>query len=299
MDAFGRRGRDTGARGDATEGDVFVNAQAFAEYLQIDAVNWSTLKELRRSPLHYHYRLHNAREDKPILRGGRAAHTAVFEPDRFMLEYAVFDHENKGGKVVRNGKAWDTFKAANAHRSIITPAEYARALTYRDAVRSHPLAKPYLERGRAEFAIRWRDDETGLNLKARLDFLSDSKPALVDLKGSGSIAYSAFSSMAYKLAYHCQLGFYRWGLKCALGLDLPVIVIAVEAEAPHDVAVFEYGEPELDAGLNEARSLLVKLAYHREKNVWPGQYAEEQVLEFPSWATERDDENLTELGLED
>jgi hypothetical protein len=235
----------------------------------------------------------HGRKEKPIMRGGRAAHTAVFEPDRFALEYAVFK-----GKV-RRGKAWEAFAAAHAGDTIVSVKEYSKAIAYRDAVRAHWMAQPYLEKGRAEFAIQWRDDETGLPLKARLDFLSDSKSAIVDLKGSGSIAYPAFSSTAYKMGYHCQLGFYRWGAKCALGLDLPVKIIAVEAEAPHDVTVFDYGEEELDAGLHEARSLLVKLAYHREKNVWPGQYEEELVLQFPTWATKRDDENLTELGLED
>jgi hypothetical protein len=275
-----------------------VSPRAFADYLGIDAVNWSTLKELRKSPLHYKHRLGSPRADKANLRAGRAAHTAVFEPDRFLVDYALFDHENKGGKVVRNGKVWDAFKATNAHRTIITPTEYQRAITYRDAVRSHILAKPYLASGQAEKTIAWRDPETGLDLKARLDFLSDGKPALVDLKGSASIAYGRFSSTAYKMGYHCQLGFYQWGVKEALGLDVPVMVIAVEDAEPHDVGVFEYLPDCLEAGLNECRSLLTKLAYRRETNTWPGQYEEEQVLEFPTWATPDANDDIAELGLE-
>jgi hypothetical protein len=276
-----------------------MNAIEFGHYAAIDAVNWSTLKELRRSPLHYRHRLTSPLEDKANLRAGRAAHTAVFEPDRFLLDYALFDHKNKGGKVVRNGNIWKEFRAANAHRTIITPAEYRRAITYRDAVRANKFAMVYLERGQAEKTITWRDPESGLNLKARLDFLSESSPAVVDLKGTGSIVYSRFAATAYKMGYHCQLGFYQWGVREALGLTVPVKVIAVEDGPPHDVGVMEYGEPELEAGLNEVRSLLVKLAYHRERDEWPGQYTEEQVLEFPTWATERDDENVSELGLED
>lgn len=269
----------------------------FADYLKLDAVNWSTLRELRKSPLQYRYRLDNAREDTATLRRGRTNHTALFEPDRFMLEYAVFDHENKGGKVVRNGKAWDAFREANAGRTIITPEEYARALAIRDAVRASPLASKYLQRGTAEKSIQWRDDATGLLCKARLDFESTDPPAIVDLKGSASIAYGRFASTSYKMGYHCQMGFYRWGAKMALGVDLPVIIIPVEINAPHDVTAFEYGEPELEAGLSEVRSLLIKLAYHREKNVWPGQYDEVQVLEFPSWATP-DANDISELELE-
>jgi hypothetical protein len=270
-----------------------TTAIAFTDYLAIDAVNWTTLKEMRRSPLHYKHRLAHARPDTSPLRAGRSAHTAVFEPDRFMLDYAVFK-----GKT-RRGKAWEEFLAAHPGQTILTVKEYATALAYRDAVRKSPLASPYLATGEAEKAIEWTDPETGLRCKARLDFLSTSRPAIVDLKGSATIAYGAFIATAYRMGYHCQLGLYQWGVKEALGLDLPVVVIPVEANAPHDVGAFPYGEPELEAGLNEARSMLVKLAYHLEKNDWPGQYDEEQVIEFPAWVTRHEDENLTDLGLED
>lgn len=270
-----------------------MSPQAFNDYLKIDAVNWSTLKEMRRSPLHYKYRLSSPRKDTATLRAGRAAHTAVFEPDRFLLDYAMFDG------AVRRGKAWDAFVDANPHRTIIKPDEYHRALAIRDAVRSHPLAVPYLARGKAEHPVTWTDDETGLRCKARVDFLSDSKPAIVDLKTSSTIDYSPFCSTAYRLAYFCQMGLYQWGMKVATGRELPVVVIAVEAGPPHDVGVFPYGADELEAGLNEARSLLTKLAYHREKDTWPGQYAEELELQFPTWATKREDENVADLGLED
>ena len=272
---------------------------SFTEYLEIEAVNWSTLKEMRRSALHYRHRVTVPREDTASLRAGRIAHTAVFEPERFATDYALFDHENKGGKVVRNGNVWEEFKKANAHKTIITPAEHAKAMALSAAVRAHPLASPYLQRGHAEKTIQWTDPETGLRCKGRIDFDSSSKRAIVDLKSSASIAYGPFASTSYRLGYHCQLGFYQWGYKEATGEDLPVVVIPVEASAPHDVTAFEYSQDCLDTGREEARSLLVKLAHHREKNTWPGQYAEELVLEFPAWVDADDNEDISDLGLED
>jgi hypothetical protein len=265
---------------------------SFDDYLAIDAVNWSTLKELRKSPKHYRHRLQVPRVDTAGLRRGRAAHTATFEPDRFLLDYVVFK-----GKT-RRGKTWDAFKAAHPTESIIKPDEYRRALAIRDAVRGHPLAGPYLEDGEAEKAIQWVDDGSGLRCKARLDFVSRSKPSIVDLKTTGSISYPVFASTAYRLGYHCQAGFYGDGAKRSGLGDLPFVVIAVEAEPPHDVAVFEYLGDCTDAGLDEVRSLLVKLSYHRERNEWPGMYAEEQILEFPSWATPDANDDVAELGLE-
>ncbi len=271
----------------------------FAAYLEIEGVNWSTLKELHfKSALHYRHRLDNPREDTKALRKGRVNHTAVFEPERLLSEYVIFDHENKAGKIVKTGKVWDEFEATHADKTILTPSEYADAIAVRDAVRNHPLARPYLERGEAEKAITWRDQETGLACKSRLDFVSKSKPALVDLKSSANIEYGKFASTAYRLAYHCQLAFYDAGLIATESLDLPVVVIAVEQTPPYDVGVFEYNPDCLEAGRERVASLLTKLAYFREMNVWPGQYSEEQVLEFPSWATPDASDDLTDLGLE-
>jgi hypothetical protein len=271
----------------------------FAAYLDIDAVNWSTLKDLRRSPLHYKHGVGTKRKETPAMRKGRVNHTAVFEPDRLALDYAIFTEKNKAGKVVKSGKAYTAFRKANNGRTILSPPEYAHACALRDAVRSHPLAGPYLERGEAEKCLQWTDDETGLKCKARLDFLSSGKPALVDLKSTADIAYSIFCSRAYKMGYHCQLGFYDWGLVTALKLHLPVVVIAVEQTPPYDVGVFEYDPDCIDTGRNETRSLLTKLAYFREQNVWPGQYAEEMALGFPGWVDASENEDTSDLGLEE
>ncbi len=80
----------------------------FAEYLKLPAVNWSTLKAGRTSPLHYKHRLENPLEDSTRLAMGRGAHTALFEPDRFLLDYALFAGPR------RAGKEWKAFKAASA-----------------------------------------------------------------------------------------------------------------------------------------------------------------------------------------
>lgn len=269
-----------------------MNALDFRNYAALDGVNWSTLKELRRSPKHYRHRLAVPREDSPSLAMGRAVHTAVFEPDRFALDYAVFKGE------VRRGKEWDAFKASHANDTILKLDEYQRCIAIRDAVRRHPLAAPYLERGSAEQTVQWTDPETGLPCKMRVDFLSASKPALLDLKTTRTIEYAPFASTACRLGYHCQMAFYRRGIKACTGSDLPVVIVAVETEAPHDVAVFEYGEDALYAGDHEIASLLTRLAYHRETDTWPGMYAEEQVLELPAWATPDESNDLTELELE-
>src|SRR5689334_13632573 len=89
----------------------------FEDYRKIDAVNASSLKEMRKSPKHYLHRLKNPIDDTPRLGLGRATHTAVFEPDRLLLDYAVWEGD-------RRGKAYAEFCEVNAERTILKTAEY-------------------------------------------------------------------------------------------------------------------------------------------------------------------------------
>lgn len=262
-----------------------------AEYAALDAVNWSTLKVLRRSPLHYQHARANPRADADYLAMGRAVHTAVLEPDRFALDYAIWTGER------RAGKAWEAFKEANAARTILTEREYGTCLAIRDAVRAHPRAAAYLERGQAERAIVWTDAATGLRCKARLDFISSSRPAVVDLKTARSVEPRRFGTASAQLLYHGQLAFYRAGWRAVTGADLDPVILAVESEAPHDVVVYRFEEETRDEGDALAAALLEQLAERRRSGDWPGiDRGEEQLLALPRWALP-DDDGADDLGI--
>jgi exodeoxyribonuclease VIII len=259
----------------------------FAAYLAIDAVNWTSLKPLRDgSPLHYVHGLDNPIEDTALLAGGRALHSASFEPDTFPLHYAVYTGPTKGKGCRKERKAFDQ---ANAEKTVITEESYRAVLGARDAIRKHPLVKPYLESGAAEQPIFWTDPETGLACKGRLDFISlGARGAILDLKSTITVDQRRFSATAARLGYHCQAAFYRAGWKVATGEDLPVRLIAVERTAPHDVAVFQVNDDALYAAEEELHGLLARVAECRQSGKWPGRYETEQVLELPRWVFPED-----------
>lgn len=267
-------------------------AETFAEYLSRDALHWTKLKEASRSPLHYRWRCDNDRPDSPSLLLGRAAHCAVFEPDRFPVDYAVFKGE------ARRGKAWEEFKAANEDRSILRADEYATCLDMRDAVHRHEVAKRYLAKGKAEQTIAWTDPLTGLACKGRADWISDSESALCDLKTTANLDPPWFAARVARLMYHGQLAFYGDGLRESAGLDLPARIIAVEAQPPHDVAVFVLDEDALWAGHNLALDLLRKVAACRTAATWPGRFEDaEQPLPLPPWAFPMDNNDGLDLTV--
>jgi len=250
----------------------------FADYCAIEAVNWSSLKEMSRSPLHYRWHLEHPTPDTPAMQFGRAAHCAALEPDEFARRYVLWP--DAAGH--RYGKAWDEFCAANEGKEALREADYGRALAVRDAVRANQDAHALLEGCQTEVTLTWTDAETDIACKARLDAYKPD--ALIDLKTSADIEAQHFGRTAARLLYHGQLAYYHAGAcSCAGLVDLPVRIIAVEAEPPHDVCVYEVSDDDLWAGMELVQDLLAQLRRCRDTDSWLGRYVGPQPLWLPGW----------------
>jgi PDDEXK-like domain of unknown function (DUF3799) len=247
----------------------------FEQYVDMPEVHATGLRDLAVSPLLYHWRQTSKRPDTDRLRIGRACHTAVLEPDRFLLEYTVW----RGG--VRRSKKWDAFKEANSDKTILTMPQYDQALRVRDAVRSHAVAKRLIEQGRTELTLKWQHVRTGLACKARLDHLG---LALSDLKTCRNPDPRKFSADAARYGYAMQLAFYADGCAQVLGELPPVKIIAAQNTAPYDVAVFDLDEDVLGHGRAETERLIDLLVECKRANHWPGIAPEEVALKLPLWA---------------
>src|SRR3990167_8857553 len=93
----------------------------FERYVGIaDALHATGLKDMLMSPLHYNWWRTHKRADKDTFRVGRAGHTAILEPDRFLLEYTVWRNKPDGKTRKRDGKEWEAFKEANKDKTILT-----------------------------------------------------------------------------------------------------------------------------------------------------------------------------------
>jgi hypothetical protein len=268
-------------------------AESFAAYQAIRAVNYSSLRNLHvassplvMSPLRYrHFQTHTRPETDAML-VGRAGHTAVFEPDRFPLEYVVWSHGR------RQGPRWTNFKAFAAAdgKTVLTEAQYETAIAIRDAVRGNALAMWYLDRGDPEKTLTWTDPVTRLRCKGRLDWFSRSHPCVVDLKTARDIDARMFGASAARMGYHRQLAMYANGAVAnELLVDPRAVIIAVENAPPHEVAVYALDADALAAGAEEVAALLACLKTCIETNRWPGRYEKEQTLELPSWLFDEDD----------
>jgi len=264
----------------------------YESYTAIDAVNWSTLRAMAQSPLAYRYAAAHPREDTATFRLGRLTHMAILEPECFERDVCVYPGP------VRRGREWDAFRAANASREIVTATEFALARCASEAALSHPVARHHLTGiAETEVVLTWTDAATKIDCKARVDRMTTQY--LLEVKTAREVAPWPFGRQCAALKYHGQFAFYLDGARAA-GRDLPgsPIVIAIQPEPPHDVAVYTVPDDVLDAGRELYRGLLNRLLRCRESGHWPGVCEGEIALQLPAWAYGEDDTPSTGIELD-
>jgi hypothetical protein len=266
-----------------------IAALPFEQYIALEGVHATGLKDMHVSPLLYHWRQKQKRADSDTLRRGRASHTAILEPDRFMRDYVLWPKSN--GR--RYGKKWDAFKEMAGERTIITEDIYDASLRMRDAVRSHRDAAAILsERGQPELTVKWTHPRTGAKCVSRFDWLCS---VLADLKSTRNPAPGKFASDAARFGYMLQLGFYGDAAAVSGFGALPTVIIAAQNVAPFDVGVYDIPERELQPGRDQYEKALDKLIECTRAGIWPGVAPERTELHMPAWAT-GEDEALTFSG---
>ena len=251
----------------------------FAVYRGIKAVNWSKLKNMRDSPLHYLHGLTAPDVDSPIRLLGRVGHTLALEPQKFEREYAVYDGDGSIASV-----DYKAFARANVGKQIVKGKGIVAARGMAASVRAHPVASKLLEGALTEQTLTWVDPDTGLACKARVDFLNPTTRLLGDYKTTNSINSRRFGALAARLGHHCQLAHYANGCRIALGWEPELVkIIASESAEPHDCAVYALEPDDIEAGREEVSRLMAQLAECYATNVWPGQCPDESRLVLPPW----------------
>lgn len=245
-------------------------------YEEIQAVNKSTLWEMRKSPLHYWHLMHDAqKEDTAAMRFGRAAHKRMLQPSTFPDEYAVApecDRRTKEGKQI-----WEALTATG--KEIISSADMDRILAMEKefaAVRHRFL---WDEEYQTEKALTWTDSETGIACKGRLDVIMPDM--IIDYKTTTNASTDAFMREALRYGYDLQAAMYMEAAR-ANGYDPKAFVfIAQEKDAPYLINILYAGDAFIDRGTWIMRDLLAKYKECRDKDIWPGYGTNELIL--PEW----------------
>lgn len=250
----------------------------FADYLALDAVSASSLKQVADCPA----KVGVVKEQSAAMALGSLTHCAILEPDELERRYAVTDLERSGTK------AWNAADEEAGGRELVKRADWDAALRMCNAVWAHPTARALLTGAVTERTLVWQDAETGLLCKARLDAASPLGGA-VDVKTAASAHPREWARQAARLRYHWQAAHYLTGC-VALGHPADAFTfIVVESAPPHIVAVYELDYDSVEAGYCQLRKAFRRYAECRRANTWPafGEYIE--TVRLPAWALTEDE----------
>lgn len=260
------------------------------EYAAIQALNWSTAKLIETSPRLLRWRAEHPAADTDALRVGRAIHCASLESERWRTAYVAKPHFGDMRTKIARRARMDWLATLPPAVEMLSAEEHALAERCAAAVREHPVARDLLRSGRAEEIITWTDEATGVDCKARLDFIAPLY--VVDLKSSRHSSVRMIVRQFADLLYHGQIAMYHDGA-IAAGLipsdaDGPYAIV-VQTVEPYDVVALELSRAALETGRELYRSCLRKYVACQAADWWPGISPDLITLDLPPWAAGGDE----------
>lgn len=276
-----------------------VENMPFDDYLAVDALSSTALKQLARSPWHYRNRVDI--EPTPAMLSGTLAHCAVLEPEAMDKRYAVLPEgaprrptkaqwsaKNPSPESLASMRWWSDFTEQTNGRELVQFNDYALCQSQLTAITEHPDLANLLREGRGEVSLFWIDKATGIYCKARPDWMPNPdgkriKP--VDIKTCADESPSGFGRAAARLRYDLQAAHYTAGIEAVTKLHVDAFVFAAVSSKPPVLAVPYVLTDEIrDQGKDDRRELMDRLAWCRRENEWPAYGSGFQLLDFPAYA---------------
>lgn len=260
-------------------------------YFNNPAMSQSKLKDLKKSPKHFWAKHINPdrllQEETEAMRFGSAAHMCLLEPQLFMETYIAMPSINRKTNVGK--EAYAQFIEENKGKTVITTDDMVTVKRMRDAVLNKKISRLLLNNGQAEVELYWKDKDTGIHCKAKLDYVikpsSEVPTGLIpDLKTTTNANPDAFAKSAYDFGYYNQAAWYEEAFFQNYGTRPPFVFIAVEKTEPFECGFFAADEQMLEIGRKENRRLLNLYNECQTNNRWPGYEDKINSIGLPGWA---------------
>lgn len=250
-------------------------------------VSNSTLKlATQYSPKKFHHRFFMAGEksDTKPMKIGRLAHMALLEGAKFCERYVVmpeFVGLTLDGKVSAQSKQAKDKRAAWLDDQpptalIVTEQERDKIVGMIDSILSHKMASDFLSAGIAETSGYFTDAKTGIRCRIRPDFMCEKRRFITEFKTTRDCRESEFKWDIYGERYDSkwydfQLAMQGVGFQAITGKPLEVAAwVAVETEAPYEVAVHPMTLPVQELGEIKLRRALDVVKACIDSGSWPG-----------------------------
>lgn len=243
-------------------------------------------KTILRSPAHYKYQQEN-RVEKSAFDLGHAVHSMILGVG---LEIVAIPDEvlaSNGAASTKEAKSFIAESRENGKVPLKADV-IAECVAITESVLFHPLARTLLEQpGKAEQSLFAKDPETGVWLRARVDYLperTDGQALVVDIKTAVSADPRDFGRSAAEYGYDIQESWYRHVLELARGdKDIGFRFVVVAKTPPYLVSVIELDAEYAMCGESRMRRAIELFKECSDKNEWPGYEAVTHLVGPPRW----------------
>lgn len=213
-------------------------------------------------------------EDTEALILGRAAHHALLGERYFSDRYIIRPEKLIGANGFKpwhgNRDACKEWMKRNAHLTVLSPSEAEQITGMAAALARHPLVIEGALNGYVECSMFWRDQRTGIWLKARPDVIPSDAGLYVDIKKTRSVEYFALQATLDDYGYYMQAALIFEG---ATQLKLPTeqfTFLFFENDYPHLVRDVTLSAEDIALGAEVNISMLEKFARCWRTGEWPG-----------------------------
>ncbi|GAB2519771.1 PD-(D/E)XK nuclease-like domain-containing protein [Paramicrobacterium agarici] len=246
------------------------------EYHAHPALSSTQARQILDSPAKYHYAQTHPQEARHEFDLGTAVHTKVLGTGS---DVEVLNFDNYRTKAAQQAR--DEARACGLVPMLAVDMEPVNDMA--EAVLSHPLAKTLFEQeGNPEASVFATDPETGVEVRARFDFLGK---IAVDLKTTaGEASPHGFAKSAASYRYNVQQEHYLFAHNIVQGEAPPMVFVVVEKAAPYLVGVHQLDRDFSDMGKVQARKARERFAECTASGVWPGYPEEVNLVIPPMWA---------------
>lgn len=267
----------------------FGTEMSNADYHAHKAISKSDLDAARKSGKHLYDKLYGPpRESTAAFDMGTVVHASAL-PGEDAGEIAVRMPEGMK-KTTKEGKA---FVAEHQGKIILNSSDAYAIDQMMLSLREHPFSASLVNgelKGKAEQSFFCTDTETGLELKARPDFILDDCSLILDLKTTADASPKGFQSSIARYRYFVQASHYLDCIEAATGTrPQAFLFVVVEKTRPFSTAVYMADQPMIDLGKQHAREDLNNIAQWIADDNFPGYSERVEEISLPKWMLPKED----------
>lgn len=257
----------------------FIKDMPNDTYHASKGVSKSGLDKIARSPAHF--KSMQFKSPTRAMAIGTAIHAAILEPERYKEDYFFTGCVDRVKPLYKAAKK-AAKKTGLTDDFILTSPEAGKVRNMRKAVEQNETAMHELNKeGDAELSAICIDPETGVQLRARYDFLNCDR-VVVDVKKTQDLRKFGRSVEDYR--YNVQEMVYRHVYRTIAGEELDKFYfLAVEEEAPHTNEMFLLSDEFREMGEYYFRRDLRTYAECINSGKWPN-LSHELIIEPSNYA---------------